>query len=222
MVQSARVQQIVKGDDTVQTHQIMESVAFNAELSREPVELVSTDRATVFYPLEDGTEDVIGYPANPIGSYPTSMISVPTPGNIPAVGVAPSRGTQSFQSGLGRTVRVEVISQKATPTGDTTIGSNVIENISSFANIQIGQTLTAAGFPVNTTIQSFDTVANSITVNNNATATATTVSLSFGTKASYYLINEVDIFERGFPSDLCDTSAGVLSDEPSPPQLNLT
>lgn len=154
MVQSARVQEIVKGDDVILTHQIMQDIAYNAELSRAPVLVNSGDTVTCFYPLEDPTQtDLIGYPGSPIGSLPSSMVTVTIPGLIAATDTVPSRGTQSFQSGLGRTVRIEI--------------TRYITNY----------------------------------------------------RETYYSINEVDIFERGFPSSLTDTSGGI---NPPIPPLNLT
>jgi hypothetical protein len=124
-----------------------------AEQSRAPVELNTGDTAIAFYPLQDPTvTDLIGYHCAPVGAYPTSQVTVDIAGVIPAVtGVSPERGTKDLQSGLGRTVRIEI----------------------------------------------------------------TRVSTK---KETYYLIDEVDIFERGFPSSLIDTSGGV--NPPSPP-LNL-
>lgn len=154
MVQSARVQQIVKGDDVILTHQIMGAIAYNAELSRAPIMVNSGDSVTCFYPLEDPTQtDLIGYAGSPVGSLSSSIVTVTIPGLIAATDTVPSRGTQSFQSGLGRTVRIEIV--------------RYITNH----------------------------------------------------KETYYLINEVDIFERGFPNSLTDTSGGI---NPPIPPLNLT
>lgn len=153
-VQSARVQEIVKGDDVTMSHQIMKDVAFAAEQSRAPVELAAGDVATAFYQLQDPTmNDLIGYPCVPVGSFPTSNVTVDIPGVIAAIGNTPARGSQTFQSGLGKTVRIEIVR-------DTT-----------------------------------------------------------NKKETYYLIDEVDVFERGFPSSLEDTSGGVT---PPSPALNLT
>lgn len=154
MVQSARVQEIVKGDDVILTHQIMKDIAYNAELSRAPVTVDSGDVVTCFYPLEDPTQtDLIGYPGSPVGSLPSSIVNVTIPGVISATDTVPARGTQTFQSGLGRTVRIEII--------------RYITNY----------------------------------------------------RETYYLINEVDIYERGFPSSLTDTSGGI---NPPLSPLNLT
>lgn len=150
MVQSARVQEIVKGDDVVLKHQIMKDVAFNAEQSRAPVPLMDGDSVLFFYPQAVG-EDLVGFAGNPITALPCDTFNVPVAGVIPAVGTTPQRGTSMFQAGLSRTVRA-------------------------------------------------------------------LVTRSSGAKETYFLISEVDIFERGFPNSLTDTSGGV---NPSNPVLNL-
>lgn len=218
-VQSARVQKIVKGDDSAQIHQIMEDVSFNAEASRAPVLVQSSDIATFFYPLEDLTQvDLTGYVGVAIGSYPTSMFRVPTPGEIidPA-NLAPVRGTSSFQSGPGRTVRAEISRFQLTATGNTTINANTVASLSSTTGLTIGAKVVGAGIPPNTVVIAI--VGSTITLSLNALATASGVSLSFYTKESHYSIDEVDIFERGFPNSLMDTSGGV---NPPQPPLNLT
>lgn len=152
-VQSARVQEIVKGDDVVMTHQIMKDVAFNAEASRAPVTLNEGDTVNFFYPLESQCiKDLVGYPGTAVGEFPASIFTVPIAGTIVETPPAPNRGTVQFQSGLGRTVRAEITREA-------------------------------------------------------------------GTKETYYLIDEVDVFERGFPTSLTDTSGGL---NPPAPPLNLT
>src|SRR5580692_11803222 len=106
-VQSARVQEIVKGDDVILLHQVMQDIAYNAELTRAPVMLNSGDTIAFFYPLEDPTmTDLIGYQGSPVGSFPTSEFNVSIPGTIiDPLALAPNRGTSTFQSGPGQTVR---------------------------------------------------------------------------------------------------------------------
>lgn len=155
MVQSARIQQIVKGDDVSLKHQIMGDVAYNAEASREPVQVQIGETVKFFYPLADGSVDLIGYSGVVVGSLPGSVFTVAIPGDIPAVvgpSPVPERGTKTWQSGSGRTVRAEI---------------------------------TRSGGKIET----------------------------------HYLIDEVDIYERGFPSSLDDTSGGTL---PVEAPLNLT
>lgn len=219
MVQSARVQQVVKGDDVVLTHQIMESVAFNAEIGRQPVLVNAGDVATFFYPLEDGSNDLIGYVGQPVGALPASKFTVAIPGDIPAVSPNPERGSKMFASGLGQTVRAEITRKIANPTGATTINTALISGVSDMTNIAIGQSVVGAGIPVGALVQAFDSVAQTVTLTVNATATAAGLSLVFGEKETHYLVNEVDIYERGFASSLDDTSGGLV---PPAPSLNLT
>jgi hypothetical protein len=110
MVQSARVQKFVVGDDVVLSHQIMEDKAYDAEKARAPVTVNSGDVVTCFYPLADpDAVDLIGYLGSPVGSLPSSEITVAIPGVIPAVPPVPQRGTSTFLVGLGTTVRIEII-----------------------------------------------------------------------------------------------------------------
>lgn len=109
MVQSARVQKIVVGDDVVLTHQIMEDKAYDAEVARAPVTVDTGDVVRCFYPLSDPSQqDLVGYLASPVGPLPSSEISVSIAGVIPPVDTTPQRGTSTFLVGLGATVRVEI------------------------------------------------------------------------------------------------------------------
>ena len=64
-----------------------------------------------------------------------------------------------------------------TPSGDTTLDSAVITNIADTSNLAAGMIITGSGIPADTTIASVDS-GTQITISNNATATASTVSLT--------------------------------------------
>ena len=66
-------------------------------------------------------------------------------------------------------------------TGDTTTGSAVIANIDDMEGMQAGQEIEGAGIPTGAVIASLDTGASTITLDQNATANATGVSLRFST-----------------------------------------
>lgn len=231
-VQSARVQQVVKGDDVILTHQIMEDVAFNAELSRAPVTLDEGDTVSFFYPLQDEFHrDLIGYPGAPVGEYPASIFTVPIPGNIPLVPgtpgpppfyrptppLSPARGTKTFQEGGGQTVRAEITRLRETYTGNADGTTGVITNMSSVAELELGMSAVGAGIPPRTIVTAIGT--NSVTLSANTTIAGTGVSIVFGQRETHYLIREVDIFQRGFPTSLNDTTGG---ENPPPAPLNLT
>lgn len=218
-VQSARSQEIIKGDDTTQTHQIMGDVAFSAEASRAPVTLATGDLVNFFYPLQDpSATDLIGYPGVPVGAFPTSTFTVPTAGKIiDPTGFNPIRGTSTFQSGPGRTVRAEIERRQAAPTGDVLTGTNTILNVSSMSGIVLGQGISGPGIPLGSVITVI--AGSTLTISSNATATGVAQPLFIFKKESHYLIDEVDISERGFPTSLTDTSGGV---NPPAPPLNLT
>ena len=218
-VLASRSQIIIKGDDTIQTHQIMQDKAYNAELTRAPVELAEGDVVRFFYPLQDPTQtDLIGYIGEPVGSYPCSTFTVQTAGLIiDPTGLTPNRGTSTFQSGLGQTVRGEITRLVTTVTGNLTKDSNTITGISDPTDLVVGQSVTSSKIPDRTVIEAIN--GSSIVISQNATASTTGASLAVGTKETQYLIDEVDVFERGFASSLIDTSGGI-----NPPQnpLNLT
>lgn len=113
-VQSARVQQLVKGDDVTLRHQLLKRVALDAEIAKVPVLLAVTDKVTFFYQLADGSEDTIGYDGINAESYPTSRFNVAIPGVIAEADPVPARGSQTFQAGEALTVRVEIIRDFAT------------------------------------------------------------------------------------------------------------
>jgi hypothetical protein len=106
-VQSARVNELVVGDDVVLTHQIMGDVAYNAELTRAPITLNSPDVVFFFYALASGV-DLIGYQGSPVGSLPSSICTVSIPGTIAPSGDIPARGSSTFLPGPGPTVRAEI------------------------------------------------------------------------------------------------------------------
>jgi hypothetical protein len=68
--------------------------------------------------------------------------------------------------------------------------SKVLSNVNTFNNISVGSTLTGTGLPSNTVVESFDTVAKTITMNNAATAVGTAVTVTFVATepvSSYYI-----------------------------------
>jgi len=58
-------------------------------------------------------------------------------------------------------------------TANSTVGSTVLTNVSTFTGIQVGRAVQGQGIPAGTTISSFDATAKTITLNNSATLTAT-------------------------------------------------
>jgi len=76
----------------------------------------------------------------------------------------------------------EVVTGSGIPTtaqqGNTTNGNNTITGLTNTANLTVGETVTGAGIPFGTTIASIVS-SSSITISNDATATATSLSLNF-------------------------------------------
>ena len=65
-----------------------------------------------------------------------------------------------------------------TTLADTTIASNVLTNVASFSGFRAGDPVSGAGIPVDTTISSIDDAALTMTLDQNATATASGVTIS--------------------------------------------
>ena len=93
-------------------------------------------------------------------------------GNIPTKAIL--IGIKDGTSGYIETLYVP----KYILTGNITNTSPVVTNISSTSKLAVGMRVTGAGIQANTTIASVDS-ATQITLNNNATATTTGVSLTF-------------------------------------------
>lgn len=66
-------------------------------------------------------------------------------------------------------------------TGNTSNGSPTLAALASVAGIARGQGVVGAGIPANTTVLAVDTVAKTVTLSHNATATATGVSVTINT-----------------------------------------
>ena len=79
-------------------------------------------------------------------------------------------------------------------TANTTNTSTTLSNVSAFTGLDVGMPITGTGIPDNTTIRSLDTSANTMTISNAATATATGVTISFG---SHTNITETDLWSHG-------------------------
>lgn len=96
-----------------------------------------------------------------------------------------TNGTTTNTYVFGTTENISTISL----TGDTTSASNSITNISTTANLLVGMAVSGSGIPANTLIASI-AGPTSITISNNATATATGVSLTF--QGKQVLISTLD------------------------------
>ena len=71
-------------------------------------------------------------------------------------------------------------SPPGTFTGNTVTGSPIITNVSSFTGITVGRLISGVGIPANTTVQSFNTGAHTITLTSSAIFNGTNVTLSYG------------------------------------------
>jgi hypothetical protein len=80
-------------------------------------------------------------------------------------------------------------------TGTFTSGSPIITNVSTFSELQNGAAITASScVPVNSTISSYNATLGTVTMNNNANANGTAVTVTFVDTqpiSSYYVYNAV-------------------------------
>ena len=72
--------------------------------------------------------------------------------------------------------------------GNLTNGSNIITGVSNFSYLTSSLTASNANLPSNTSIVSFNTLANTITLNGNATATVSSTTINLQTAPGTYLI----------------------------------
>jgi hypothetical protein len=86
-------------------------------------------------------------------------------------------------------------------TGDTTDTDDGITNLSSIAGLYVGMFITGDGIPADATIVSIDG-ADSITISDNATATDTGVTLSFGGSLDSLDVSSLDAFPVAFGREI--------------------
>lgn len=101
-VRSARIQQVIVGDDWSLAHQIVKPSALDANATLVPVELQAGDVATAFYsaePIEGVEQADVSVVATPVGAYPTSRI---------AVAVTPVNSAK-VRINEAQTVRIEIV-----------------------------------------------------------------------------------------------------------------
>ena len=79
-------------------------------------------------------------------------------------------------------------------TANTTNTSTILSNVSPFTGLGVGMPITGTGIPDNTTIRTLNTSAGTVVISNAATATATGVTISFG---SHTDITETDLWSHG-------------------------
>jgi len=91
----------------------------------------------------------------------------------------------SFRNGLSQQAVAQVVTTPTNPvyTGNTTVGSATVSGLIQTLGLAVGMTVTGAGIPAGTTIRSITaataTTPGSVTLSSNATATASSVVLTF-------------------------------------------
>ncbi|MCG8553199.1 MAG: hypothetical protein MI799_22560 [Desulfobacterales bacterium] len=111
---------------------------------------------------------------------------------------APASGVCSwarFTDGNDNFVTDCSVGKKFTENGNTTADSAVITNLPSTAKIDVGMAASRPGIPEGTTVLSVDSVSQ-VTLSNNATATASGVSIAFEGEGDI-LLNDNNISSGG-------------------------
>ena len=124
-----------------------------------------------------------------LGTTPTIVYTSAGNVRVTVLGISLSNLTAGF-------VTASVYITDPAPTGtftanqSTVTNPTVLTNVSTFNNIAVGAALTGTNIASNTTIQSFDAVAKTITMNNAATLTLTANTITFAATvavSSYYI-----------------------------------
>jgi hypothetical protein len=77
-----------------------------------------------------------------------------------------------INSGTSETVQLQIYPIGGTFTATASLGSNTLTGVSTFTNIQIGQTITGLGIATSAVINAIDTTLNTVTMSVNANANA--------------------------------------------------
>jgi hypothetical protein len=122
-----------------------------------------------------------------IGITPTIVYTAASNVKVTVLGISLANITSSF---LTASITITDPNVQGTFTGNLTQNSTTISNVNTFSDIQSGAGITGTGIPANTTISSFDSVAGTITMSNQATASGTAVVVSYSDSipiSAYYI-----------------------------------
>ena len=117
-----------------------------------------------------------------VGSDPVTVYRAAGNVRVTAIGISFSNLTNGFVTASVSVVDPAPQGTFQADTNTTTSPSDtskILSNVSSFNNISVGASVSGAGIPSNTVIDSFDVATGTITLNNSATADATDVTISF-------------------------------------------
>ena len=127
-----------------------------------------------------------------IGTTNTIVYTAASNVKVTVIGISLTNITDTFV-----TASISVTDPAPTGTFQGTLVQNsyTISNVTTFSEVQTGATITGTGIPANTTISSFDTVAKTVTMNNQAASTQSTpITVTFsdtGPVSSYYVRNAI-------------------------------
>ena len=107
-------------------------------------------------------------------------------------------------------------------TGSTTSGSTLVTNVSSFAGLEIGQTVTGNGIPAGTSITAINTSNNTLTLSQNATATASGVALSVAAAPAQTVFPGSADWYGNWPANTNSDWIAVNASQPTQPNTPYT
>jgi hypothetical protein len=127
-----------------------------------------------------------------IGTTPTIVYTAASNVKVTVLGISLANITASF---VTASVTITDPGPTGTFTGNLTQNSPTISSVNTFSEVQTGAGITGTGIPANTTISSFDAVAGTVTMSNNATASGTGVTVTFSDASAVnaYYIKDVVI-----------------------------
>ena len=125
-----------------------------------------------------------------LGTTPTIVYTASSNVKVTVLGISLANVTGSF---VTASILITDPNVQGTFTGTLTSGSPTITNVNTFSDIQTGAAISGTGIPANTTINSFNATAGTITMSNNASSNQSTVTVSYSDTApvSAYYIKDV-------------------------------
>jgi len=97
----------------------------------------------------------------------------------------------------GEFLTVDSTNLKTQFTGNTTVNTAQITNVTNFAGLFVGDKIAGSGIPANTTITQLNTATGTVTISNQATATATGVTLTAGATGTGFKVPVAGVNGKG-------------------------
>jgi hypothetical protein len=208
------------GVDQEDDSQYLQRLAATLQLLT-PRPITASDYATLslnFAPADGSDQEEIGRATAIDGYSPTSEVFTVTAVNTnpsltvtapPATGITAAPGAAI----LGTDIPSATFTANTTSTGGST---DVLTSVSSFTNLAVGDLLSGAGIPAGTTITVLNSGASTVTMSADATATASTVTITNSTAYVDSSTSSTIVMSApatGSASGISATVAGTLGNE---------